>query len=187
MLTKSLRLFFALLMIFYAGSGKTHLCAQFQQAGFLTLDEAFIDMPSYDVHPQSLTMEVAWVSHWFTRLLAVKKEREHDEELVFIADRSPFSAVFYARTGGHFLQPLIEAQIKELEQHNIKIVTVYIRVCPPYLCLLWLMRFRSSLACCGAVFPSDCGSSPSVPSTTREAASGWRRLSRSTSRCARSG
>lgn len=52
-----------------AGSGKTELCKQFQEAGFWVLDEAFLDMPKYALHPQSLLMETGWVVNWFLRLL----------------------------------------------------------------------------------------------------------------------
>lgn len=33
------------------------------------LDEAFLDMPEYALHPQSLLMETSWVVAWFMRLL----------------------------------------------------------------------------------------------------------------------
>ena len=39
------------------GVGKTELCRRFEQSGFEVLDEAFLDMPEYMLHPQSLLME----------------------------------------------------------------------------------------------------------------------------------
>lgn len=49
----------------YSGCGKTELCQQFQDAGFNILDEAFLDMPEYALHPQSLLMETTWVCAWY--------------------------------------------------------------------------------------------------------------------------
>lgn len=47
-----------------AGSGKTELCTRFRDAGYMVLDEAFLDMPEYALHPQSLLMETTWVCTW---------------------------------------------------------------------------------------------------------------------------
>eukprot|EP01112_Ceratiomyxa_fruticulosa_P000395 TRINITY_DN1035_c0_g1_i2.p1 TRINITY_DN1035_c0_g1~~TRINITY_DN1035_c0_g1_i2.p1 ORF type:complete len:224 (-),score=33.31 TRINITY_DN1035_c0_g1_i2:139-810(-) len=115
------------------GSGKTELCRLFQLAGYNVLDEAFLDMPSFSLHPQSLTMESIWVSNWVQRLLKVQMEygdkRKDGKDTLFIADRSPYSAIFYARRQGKLLDPLIAEQIRELEEEvNLKIKTVYIRV-----------------------------------------------------------
>eukprot|EP00771_Trimastix_marina_P002992 gnl/Trimastix_PCT/4172.p2 GENE.gnl/Trimastix_PCT/4172~~gnl/Trimastix_PCT/4172.p2 ORF type:complete len:214 (+),score=77.33 gnl/Trimastix_PCT/4172:64-705(+) len=112
------------------GAGKTELCKQLKNVGFDVLDEAFIDMPSYAIHPQSLMMESVWLSNWFTRLLQRSHEMtpEQRSRTIYIADRSPYSAEFYANKG-HLLQPLITEQIKELrEQADIHIYTVYVRV-----------------------------------------------------------
>ena len=37
------------------GSGKTKLCKQFSKNDFKVLDEAFIDMPEFSLHPQCLS------------------------------------------------------------------------------------------------------------------------------------
>jgi len=119
----------------YLGSGKTAICKQLQLAGFNVLDEAFLDMPSFSIHPQTLVMETIWISHWVTRLL--EKDKQHKEafkhcptvpEQVFFADRSPYSAVFYA-PNGQLLEPLITRHIEELKMYaNIQIITVYVEV-----------------------------------------------------------
>ncbi|KAJ5072288.1 hypothetical protein M0811_01302 [Anaeramoeba ignava] len=115
------------------GAGKTSLTAQFTEAGFLTLDEAFLDLESDALHPQTLTMEVHWSSCWFQRILKIahklkKSEESKDKNIVLVADRSPFSAVYYAKNG-YLLEPVIKAQIKELRDlANISIYTVYIKV-----------------------------------------------------------
>ncbi|RYE97868.1 MAG: hypothetical protein EOO41_03015 [Methanobacteriota archaeon] len=45
-----------------------------------------------------------------------------------VADRSPFSAVFYSRSDGHLLQPLISQYIRELrEVADVHILTVHLR------------------------------------------------------------
>lgn len=110
------------------GSGKTALINSFANAGFATLDEAFIDMPQYDIHPQSMVMESVWLSNWFTRLLTLKSQIENHENKIYIADRSPLSAVFYA-ANGYMLEPIIRNQIEELARlADIHIYTLHIHV-----------------------------------------------------------
>ncbi len=115
------------------GSGKTALCDEFENQGFRILDEAFMDMPSYALHPQSLLMETTWVVSWFQRVLQLaenERERNHGKitKKVFIADRSPFSAVFYSNSG-HLLEPLIREQMKEIQESaNIHFHTVHVKV-----------------------------------------------------------
>ncbi|KAL0221768.1 hypothetical protein RCL1_001622 [Eukaryota sp. TZLM3-RCL] len=123
------------------GAGKSSLLHQFEQHGFPILDEAFLNIPNATLHPQSLTMEVAWVSAWFQRLLRMK-ENSNVSNKVFIADRSPFSAELYA-SNGHLLSSMLKSMVEELE-HNagIKIVTVYLKVDPN---ILW-SRIQSRLA-----------------------------------------
>ncbi|KAF1332861.1 P-loop containing nucleoside triphosphate hydrolase, partial [Globisporangium splendens] len=121
------------------GCGKTALCAEFEAQGYSVLDEAFMDMPSYALHPQSLLMETSWVCSWFERVLRlasrVRKEKNPNfRKQVYIADRSPFSAVLYS-SNGHLLEPVIRAQMQEVEeQTNVQFYTVHISVEPE---LLW--------------------------------------------------
>jgi len=119
------------------GSGKSALCDQFQNEGFTALDEAFMDLPSHSLHPQSLLMETAWVVNWFERILkfAEKAKCEGNTDKIFIADRSPFSAVFYSQSHGHLLEPLIRQHIKEIHAAvGVDIITVYVKVAPE---ILW--------------------------------------------------
>ena len=115
------------------GCGKTELCNrfEFEKDGFIVLDESFLDMPEhYDsLHPQSLLMETFWVCSWFERILrhATEHEQEHKKHIL-ITDRSPFSAVFYARNG-HLLGPVIQKQMEEVKAAaGIEIITVHIKV-----------------------------------------------------------
>ncbi|KAJ3439019.1 deoxynucleoside kinase [Anaeramoeba flamelloides] len=114
------------------GSGKSSLTKQFEQIKVPILDEAFLDLPKYALHPQSLTMEVQWVSNWFQRILKKnyelqKNRTEEDPIPLFIADRSPFSAVYYA-SNGEVLENVMRIMIDELkEKANINIVTVYMK------------------------------------------------------------
>jgi hypothetical protein len=102
------------------------------------LDEAFIDMPSFALHPQTLVMESIWVSQWIARLLQKQKEMgEAAERTLFFCDRSPYSAVFYAKRNGALLAPLIRSQLAELKaQAGITIYTVHLKVCFASLSLL---------------------------------------------------
>ncbi|KAJ6240334.1 deoxynucleoside kinase [Anaeramoeba flamelloides] len=114
------------------GSGKSSLASQCEEAGIKILDEAFLDLPKYALHPQTLTMELQWVSNWFQRILKKcydmqQNRNEEDAIPLFIADRSPFSAVYYA-SNGEVLEPVIRKMIQELkEKANINIITVYLK------------------------------------------------------------
>jgi hypothetical protein len=108
------------------GCGKTELCSVFANEGFDILDEGFLDLPCGDVHPQSLVMEMEWVSNWFQRVLECNSR---DCNQILIADRSPLSAVFYTRDKkGLLLKPLIESMFIDLLELGIEVYTVYIRV-----------------------------------------------------------
>ena len=75
-------------------------------------------------------METLWVTHWVQRLLEKQKAMPAvlGKNTVFFADRSPYSAVFYAKSGGHLLRPVIAAMVHELAENGIYIYTVYIQV-----------------------------------------------------------
>ena len=94
------------------------------------LDEAFFDMPKFALHPQSLVMETLWVTHWIQRLLRKQAEigTANGKDAIFVADRSPYSAVFYAKNNGSLLEPVIAAMQAELALHDIHIFTVYVQV-----------------------------------------------------------
>ena len=116
------------------GSGKSTICEEFEAADFWVLDEGFMNMPEYALHPQSLLMETTWVCSWFTRLLKKQNELKSQgytdvSQQIFFADRSPFSTVFYSRNGGSYLTPLINNMINEVrEAAGIEIYTVYMTV-----------------------------------------------------------
>ena len=104
---------------------------------FNILDEGFLDMPSFSLHPQTLLMESIWLSRWYERLLKMEQELreaslargEAPKETIFIADRSPYSAEFYAKSGNAILGPLIKEQLKSLRVHaDIHVYTIHIKV-----------------------------------------------------------
>ncbi len=116
------------------GVGKSTILAKFKSLGMNVLDEAFVDMPSYSLHPQTLTMESIWITNWFQRLLKLQQD---DPNGFYICDRSPYCAELYARQGkyAHVLQPFIQEQIKELKElADIEVYTVHLNVAPD---LLW--------------------------------------------------
>ncbi|KAG9410920.1 hypothetical protein AC1031_018947 [Aphanomyces cochlioides] len=111
----------------FAGSGKTSLCNEFAALGFRILDENFLDMPAHSLHPQTLFMETKWVCSWFDRVLSLSL-KPHADRHVYFADRSPFSAVFYA-AHGKLLEPIIRAQMEEITQFaDIQFVTMHVTV-----------------------------------------------------------
>ncbi|EGZ19259.1 hypothetical protein PHYSODRAFT_246977 [Phytophthora sojae] len=110
------------------GCGKTALCEEFEAQGYDILDEAFMDMPSYALHPQSLLMETSWVCSWFERVLRLAERVKPGRKQVFIADRSPFSAVLYSAKG-HLLEPVIREQMKEVQDFaRVQFYTVHVQV-----------------------------------------------------------
>jgi thymidylate kinase len=113
---------------------------EFEARGYRVMDEAFMDMPSYALPAQSLLMETSWVCSWFERVLRLASRVRHEKtgvaarQYVYIADRSPFSAVFYARHG-KLLDPVIREQMREVQEFSaIQFYTVNISVEPE---LLW--------------------------------------------------
>ena len=76
-------------------------------------------------------MESLWVCNWFMRLVnfAETTTLEERKKMVFIADRSPFSAVCYANKMGHLLESVIRGQIEEIRNvAEIEIYTIYVSV-----------------------------------------------------------
>ena len=114
------------------GSGKSSLCERMRAAGYDVLDEAFVGMEHFGLDPQSLIIESFWVTGWFRRLLEMQQRlggRDACADSVFIADRSPYSASFYARaTLGPVLHTLAEGMIAELRSCGIHVHTVHVRV-----------------------------------------------------------
>lgn len=111
------------------GAGKSELLGQFAKRGYHVLDEGFLDMPEYAIHPQSLLSETCWVCSWFERLLKLKQTATAGGvPAVVFADRSPLSAVYYGHSG-HLLEPVIRAHMVEVEQQaDVHIVTAHVLV-----------------------------------------------------------
>jgi hypothetical protein len=96
---------------------------------------------------ETLVMESIWVSKWIERCLEKQKEAKKNcgtDQIIYFADRSPFSAVFYAKgPEGKLLEPLIQAQIRQLEElAGITIITVYVKVEPNLLYSRILERLK---------------------------------------------
>lgn len=111
--------------------GKTELVNAFQRHGYSVLDEGFMGNPPSLLHPQSLLMETAWVCGWFQRLmdsiLARRKTNQAGPALL-VADRSPASAMFYARSHGTLLAPLIQRYIEELHDVGVHVLVAHVTV-----------------------------------------------------------
>lgn len=83
------------------------------------------------LHPQTLLNETRWVGAWFDRVLRrVQARREAGQPpAVFIADRSALSAVFYSRSHGQLLAPLIARYVEELRDGaNVHVLTAHVTV-----------------------------------------------------------
>jgi len=109
------------------GSGKTSIIKGLNLRGYQTMDEAFVNQETYGLHPQSFIMETTWVVDWFKNIL--KLHHTSSDSCIYIADRSPYSAVLYAKNKtGRWLNPVIQTQIDEVKQLGIDIYTLYIKV-----------------------------------------------------------
>ncbi|CAL6011105.1 Nucleoside/nucleotide_kinase [Hexamita inflata] len=110
------------------GVGKSSLLEGLQQS-YPVLDEMFTDMPSYNfISSQSLPMEFIWVANWFQRLLKIYTTDYHP---IVFADRSPYSAVYYSKSGSETqnqLKLLIKSMTLELKNHGIQIETICVQV-----------------------------------------------------------
>jgi thymidylate kinase len=108
------------------GCGKTEIISDLRLQGYNVYDEGFLDMPDYKLNPQSFTMELIWVCQWIQRIL--KDFAINNEKLTYFADRSPYSALFYA-PNGTLMESVIKRSIDDLMTNaNISIKTIYIRV-----------------------------------------------------------
>jgi thymidylate kinase len=112
------------------GCGKTTLVEQAKARGEPVIEEGFMGMPSFTMHPQNLVVENIWIARWFERVLNAHKEflASKRPSIIYYADRSPYSPVFYTRSGGHILESLVSAQLEQLKEHGIHVITVYIRL-----------------------------------------------------------
>lgn len=113
------------------GVGKTAIAEYFESSGFAVLDEGFLDAPPTLLHPQSLLLESTWVCAWFERLMneIQARRKANKPPAIMIADRSPLSAVFYTRSHGHLLEPLIRRYVEELrEAAHVVILTAHVTV-----------------------------------------------------------
>lgn len=113
------------------GTGKSEIITQFKSKGYRVLEEAFMDHNCYDLHPQSLTMEIHWLAEWFKRVVKINSITKglSSNELVYFCDRSPYSAVLYTQGGhGHLLTPIIDHQLNEILSFDIRVITININV-----------------------------------------------------------
>lgn len=113
------------------GTGKSEIISQFKAKGYRVLEEAFMDHNCYDLHPQSLTMEIHWLAEWFKRVVKINSITKglSNDELVYFCDRSPYSAVLYTQGGhGHLLTPIITHQLKEILTFGIRVISINITV-----------------------------------------------------------
>jgi hypothetical protein len=105
--------------------------AAFEAAGFLCFDEGFMDSVPNLLHPQSLLNETRWVGAWFERVLhrVAARRAAGQPPAVFFADRSALSAIFYTRSHGHLLAPLIARYVEELRDGaNVHVLTAHVTV-----------------------------------------------------------
>jgi thymidylate kinase len=113
------------------GTGKSEIISRFKSNGYEVFEECFMNHNSYDLHPQSLTMEMNWVAEWFKRIVKINSidKNRFKREIVYFCDRSPYSAVLYTQGGnGELLRPVIDKQIEDMLSFGIKVVTINIEV-----------------------------------------------------------
>ena len=102
------------------GAGKTSLLSKLA-ASYDVEPEVFVDLAPSDLHPQGLLSEMTWAASWFQRVI-----RHQNRRLLFI-DRSPYSAVLYAKAHNSLLASIVAAGIAELQEIGIHIRIVYVR------------------------------------------------------------
>jgi thymidylate kinase len=107
------------------GCGKTKIIKELEAMSYHVIDEGFLDMPKFSLPPQSFTMEAIWASRWIERILSMQ---EKYGDVIFFADRSPFSVLFYAPNGKIMEQMIMEQIMDLLVNAGIEIITVHISV-----------------------------------------------------------
>lgn len=106
------------------GCGKTAIIKKLASLGYHVIDEGFVNMPTYNLPPQCFTQETLWVTHWVERVLKLNAENPG----TYFADRSPYSAMLYARNGGNSLNAVIDNMLADLKKQNIEIIMVRVDV-----------------------------------------------------------
>lgn len=111
-----------------AGVGKTELCACLRERGYATMNVEFMDMPRYKLDPRSATMECLWATQWIHSVMKQDRSAGGGRDQVYISDRSPLSAAYYAKSMGAEMGALFEAQREELRRDaGVHVYTVYLR------------------------------------------------------------
>ena len=103
------------------GVGKTTLLSHLKSS-FDTEDEVFVDVAASDLNPQGFLSEATWVAGWFQRVI------KNESPTVLFIDRSPHSAVLYAKAHNDLIASMVAVGIRELAEIGICIHTVNVRV-----------------------------------------------------------
>lgn len=112
-----------------SGSGKSSVINRFQSLGFTTMTEKYLDSyPSQLINNRELLSKWSWSTRWIDHILEYKMR---DTNIV-MTDRCPLETVPYASDGNLILDPLKHI-LKELQNHDIWVKTIYLRV-PHQIC-----------------------------------------------------
>jgi thymidylate kinase len=109
------------------GIGKTTIfdkmfkMPEFKDACFI--NEGFMELYNKHMDPNGIITEINWVSSWFKRLILLNDE---NTKLV-IADRSPYSALFFTKSSKESLKCIIDDAISELKNYGIHVITLYLK------------------------------------------------------------
>ncbi len=114
------------------GIGKSTLIDKIRTEGenLHFINEGFMELSSTkyikEMDPNGIINEIEWISSWFKRVIELNKTTEATKSLV-IADRSPYSALFFMKSCISEMKNIIDNMILELKEYDIHIITIHLK------------------------------------------------------------
>lgn len=106
------------------GIGKSTLINKLQQLNVGFINEGFMELYAEEMDPNGVINEIEWVSSWFKRVIELNKQATTS---VVIADRSPYSALFFMKSCISEMKTIIDNMILELKNYDIHVVTIHLK------------------------------------------------------------
>lgn len=90
------------------------------------INEGFMELYSKEMDPNGVINEIEWISSWFKRVIELNESNKRLSKIV-IADRSPYSALFFMKSCISEMKTIIDNMILELKNYDIHVVTIHLK------------------------------------------------------------
>lgn len=106
------------------GIGKSTLINKMQQLNVGFINEGFMELYSKEMDPNGVINEIEWISSWFKRVIELNRTATNR---IVIADRSPYSALFFMKSCISEMKIIIDNMILELKNYDIHVITIHLK------------------------------------------------------------